>query len=219
MWIKLRDAYRSSLKRLESRSGDGGSATKPWKFQEQMAFLKPHMKDRKRCTNEDVSRLNEVDDIGETVEVTKDNADELAHNAATSSNESGIDRPSKKKKNDVASLLVDLTRGREERMKGRDELRRQLLQPPDELKLFFDSMYESTKKLHPSLQRMVKKSIFAAVNEAEDIDEKNKEPSQNYNYPGPSLLPQERSSSCPSQCSTGSESHMFPNEYYGHLAL
>ncbi|KAF6214014.1 hypothetical protein GE061_011743 [Apolygus lucorum] len=54
MWLKLRDAYRSSLKRLETRSGDEGFPSKSakWKFSDQMSFLKPYMKDRKRHTTD-----------------------------------------------------------------------------------------------------------------------------------------------------------------------
>lgn len=41
------------------------------------------------------------------------------------------------------------------------------IQSEDSLKLFFDSMYASTKKLAPPLQRMVKSKLFQAVTEAE----------------------------------------------------
>lgn len=41
------------------------------------------------------------------------------------------------------------------------------IQSEDSLRLFFDSMYASTKKLPPPLQRMVKSKLFQAVSEAE----------------------------------------------------
>lgn len=85
LWSRLRDAFRSSCKRRDStRSGDAATSVKPWKFHEQMSFLKSYMKDRQRHTNESNVEIegnlfrNENDsdpssiDGHETVEVTED---------------------------------------------------------------------------------------------------------------------------------------------------
>lgn len=71
------------------------------------------------------------------------------------------------------SFLREQAKAREERQKCRDEMRQQLCQPPDDLKLFFDSMYETTKKLRPNLRNIVKRKLFAAVSEAEDMMDLN----------------------------------------------
>nr|CAD7408082.1 unnamed protein product [Timema poppensis] len=58
-WIKLRDGYRSSSKRMKSsRSVYEASFSKALEYSEQMSFLQPYMKDRPRHTNKQ-AEINE----------------------------------------------------------------------------------------------------------------------------------------------------------------
>ncbi|KAJ8866200.1 hypothetical protein PR048_033724 [Dryococelus australis] len=48
---------------------------------------------------------------------------------------------------------------------------RDILQPSDGLKLFFDAMYLATKELAPGLHKVMKRKLFSAVSNADDAME------------------------------------------------
>ncbi|KAJ8896840.1 hypothetical protein PR048_002186 [Dryococelus australis] len=180
MWIKLRDAYRSSVKRLKTstRIGDPAVSVKPWKYSQQMDFLKPYMKDRPRHTNEcgegrEANKPNIADNIENLSNDVADNnalgnsAEGMSETAA----ESQRNVKKRKKCDPTMNFLVQQAKTREERSNERDGWRRDILQPPDGLKLVFDSMYAATKELAPDLQKVVKRKLFSVVSIAEDAME------------------------------------------------
>nr|CAD7429811.1 unnamed protein product [Timema monikensis] len=164
-WIKLRDAYRSSLKRMKSsRSGSEATFSKAWKYSEQMSFLQPYMKDRPRHTNER-AEINEFMSPCENID--SENSQPQCEEE-TVCNEVLVKKSKKVKPDPTLDFLREQASIREAERKRREELRRDLV-PKDGLKLFFDSMYEATKQLSPDLQKSVKRKLFAIVSEAEDI--------------------------------------------------
>ncbi|KAJ8974820.1 hypothetical protein NQ317_001009, partial [Molorchus minor] len=169
----LRDGYRCSLKTLASKSGEAAKKLKPWKFSEEMSFLRPYMKDRQRSTNithdEDHSLISEAD-IDENSQESK--YDRNDHDSDNFISVIQLESVQKVKKLDY---LRDLGNKREVRAQEGQQMRNEVMQSSqDSLKLFFDSMYLSAKKLPPSLQRMVKDKLFQAVMEAELLIEAQK---------------------------------------------
>lgn len=171
-WKNLRDGYRSALKLYKSNKSDPSKRVKTWKYFDQMKFLRPYMRDRQRNTNlsaeysedTDIPDENsqeqrpggvvkeEISDIFETPDLIEfDNDGYFQSDSPT---------PSKK---------VCLTaKSRNEQIEETEWSHSDLFQgSEDSLKLFFDSMYASTKKLSPALQRLVKNKLFQAVNDAE----------------------------------------------------
>nr|CAD7442051.1 unnamed protein product [Timema bartmani] len=164
-WITLRDAYRSSLKRMKSsRSGSEATFSKAWKYSEQMSFLQPYMKDRPRHTNER-AEINEFMSPCENID--SENSQPQCEEE-TVCNEVLVKKSKKVKPDPTLDFLREQASIREAERKRREELRRDLV-PKDGLKLFFDSMYEATKQLSPDLQKSVKRKLFAIVSEAEDF--------------------------------------------------
>lgn len=176
-WKYLRDGYRSALKMYKSNKTDPSKRVKTWKYFEQMNFLRPYMRDRQRNNNinaeysEDTEIFDESSQEHRYAGTIKEEITEFfeAPNLIDEENEDCFQDdstiPSKKlcliakSKNDQ---LEDISK----------ELRWSQSEfghtPEDSLKLFFDSMYASTKKLSPALQRVVKNKLFQAVNEAEE---------------------------------------------------
>ncbi|KAJ8891626.1 hypothetical protein PR048_004154 [Dryococelus australis] len=158
MWIKLRDAYRSSVKCLKAstRSGDPAVSVKPWKYSQQTDFLKPYMKERPRHTNE-CRKANEPDIADNNGNLSNDVADDNElENSAEDISEADVESQrnvTKRKTYDpTLNFLVQQANTIEERSKERYWWRRDILQHSDGLKLFFDSMYAATKGLAPDLQ-------------------------------------------------------------------
>ncbi|KAJ8890095.1 hypothetical protein PR048_009602 [Dryococelus australis] len=143
-----------------------------------MDFLKPYMKDRPRHTNEcrEGREANEPD-IADNNEL-ENSAEGMPEAAAESQ------RNVKKRKtcDPTLNFLVQQAKAREERSKERDGWRRDILQPPDGLKLFFDSMYAATKELAPDLGKVVKRKLFSVVSNAEDVMENHSQLYSASNY-------------------------------------
>lgn len=175
MWKKLRDGYRSSKKR--KASGSAASSTNRWKYELQMSFLQPFMKDRARMTNSEESQAEEMQNYS----VSLQDAAATETHLQPSSEEDSVPLPTsspqlkcsitpgaKKKEKSVLQFLQHEAKKKDERVNRREEMRRTLLQPDNPLKSFFDSMYGSTKSLPIHLQRKIKKGLFLLVTEAEE---------------------------------------------------
>nr|CAD7458745.1 unnamed protein product [Timema tahoe] len=74
-WEQLRSQHRKHLKKIKTKSGRSASSLLKWKYQDQMDFLKPFMKDSKRLystLNDDDSISNDEDEGGCTQEWLQD---------------------------------------------------------------------------------------------------------------------------------------------------
>lgn len=172
------------------KSGAALETIKPWRFHKQMSFLEPFMStgpregnindsdddselpparsgeenlDRQEIEEERFCQSDRRDFVSEDV---GDNTDRISKFTLMHSKES------KKKKEDVQTLLKRSLEQREERAKQRAEERQQL-ESKDRLKddplyNFFIAMYQSTKKMPPNYQLKVRSQIFQAVSQAEE---------------------------------------------------
>lgn len=137
------------------------------------------MKDRKRHTNESPSNSSHSEEPIDFVSVSATPA--YTEEIETSSEDALAFSPTsshgtkRKSSESLRSLIMGFNKERQERNKLRDEVRQKLLQEPDELKLFFDSMYAATIKLSSELQRDVKRKLFVIVSEAEDASRESQD--------------------------------------------
>lgn len=53
----MRDSYHRNLKKRKSKSGDGASKNKKWKYESQMEFLRPYFQERETRSNFEESAL------------------------------------------------------------------------------------------------------------------------------------------------------------------
>ena len=158
------------MKRKESRSGQESKYSKKWKYEDQMEFLLPTMKNRDRTSNFETSAAGVgthfmvgTTTVGSILGEDEDSPESTPH----SSNQSTNSTDSKRKKGSDP-ILEYLKKSAEERTARREERLRNLGSKGEAIDLFFKSMCETTKSLPKKYQAYVKKSIFAVVQEAEE---------------------------------------------------
>ncbi|XP_072400643.1 uncharacterized protein [Diabrotica undecimpunctata] len=180
-WTRLRDNYRKALKFRKGKSGDAATKLKPYKFEKEMAFLKPFMQDREQKSNlvEIASIFNSSDPVYEDEEGNdhiedSDNVSESTESrelTPTLSTGTTIRRrtatfiPRKRKHtqimqptNSVASVLekyLESTAAANASSGG------------NSLRQFFIAMADTTQSFQPALQIEVKSKIFNIVQQAE----------------------------------------------------
>lgn len=152
-----------------------------------MGFLQPYMANKSREGN--LQPDSETENLTQDIELDIEAASEVdnenlqvniqlqAENVVNESQPQTFSTPTTKsvkkfKKDNVTTLLKECIEKREERAKARTEERKKLvkqLQPTqnDPLFNFFMAMYQSTKKMPPSYQHMIKNRLFNEVSQAE----------------------------------------------------
>lgn len=154
---------------------DPNKKVKTWKYFKQMYFLRPYMRDRQRHSNLSAQYSEDTNTYGENSQeykqssTVKEEITELFETPGLIEEEIEVcshdDSPVPSKKScSIRSSIEQLDDRPREIQWTQSEI---CHDPEDSLKLFFDSMYVSTKKLSPALQRVVKNKLFQAVNEAE----------------------------------------------------
>lgn len=150
------------MKRRQKKSGQAGKIIAPWRFEEQMSFLKPYLEGRPTTGNLDVTVSNEDSPLP---------SPESPYSESPSSPESipsrtstPISNPSYKRKANSMSdnYLADMM----EMMKSSHENRNKK-QEMDDLDTFFLSMSKTVKKLPKLDQIRIKLDLVKAVSEAE----------------------------------------------------
>ncbi|PSN47005.1 hypothetical protein C0J52_15327 [Blattella germanica] len=184
-WLKLRECHREALRRRTFKRGAYAPNIKLWKYEKQMEFLLPHMRHRKRpSTLSQIAReielsqkqpVTQEENEDNPLEVTEQDEAQEMWNTVDSSQifEENISSPLKKQrteKNSFLDFLKEQAQRRDERLKETTRLlQNNITDENDPLKKFFESMFLSTKALDPSLQTFVKRKVFEAVCEAEDL--------------------------------------------------
>lgn len=193
IWEKLRHSLRDALRRQKKymKSGAAAEPTKPWKYQQQMAFLQPYMANTQRqgnlnesqcinidATQDDAIGNNQIDSVecDEYVN-TQNTIDDLDAEQCLERHEtpsSHLSATSKKKihhKDTATSLLKRSMEQHEERRKLRAEERKvieqHLTSDNDPLYHFFYSMYKTTKEMPRAAQFAVRNDIFRVVTDME----------------------------------------------------
>ncbi|XP_050307517.1 uncharacterized protein LOC126744203 [Anthonomus grandis grandis] len=193
MWKKLRDGHRQALNKRKTTTGQAANSdTRPWKYENQMYFLLPHLTNRQRSTsavvtNDAVTNVTETQDATETAENIEGNSELQAsqQNTTNQPSQQTHKTPRANRKTDkITAYLEQEQKRRELRSIDRDLFRRKLLEnnlkPKEDtaLKKFFDSMYDETNKLSDYLQVKVQRQIFNSVMEARKEQLHNKRPCQ-----------------------------------------
>lgn len=181
-WTSLRDAYRKSIKCQTSRSGDAAKKIKHWRFEEQMAFMRPFTFTRQQITNVEVI---------ESEDHESDDEQDLSSSSsqAQTKNSSKFKTLKSRKPISTATVLENYLKEKRSRQIAKTS--------GDHLSKFFSSIEETVRTFSTSLQIDVKSKIFNIVLEAEklnmnneliDSDARNPYPLQPSNYQ-PSLNP------------------------------
>ncbi|XP_069365314.1 uncharacterized protein [Maniola hyperantus] len=154
-WKSLRDSYNRSLKRQKTKSGDGVSSLKRWRFEEQMAFLRPFFSERKVISNletvEDASNVdNDVFTISSTPPLT---ASTMFADMRRRKTKRVIPR-----KSEVATLLQKYIDSRENQSPNTNN---------NPIHSFFAAMANTVITFPPDIQLKIKNQLYLAVSQAE----------------------------------------------------
>ncbi|XP_028177679.1 uncharacterized protein LOC114365344 [Ostrinia furnacalis] len=176
-WKKLRDSHRESLKRIKTDTS-GQSAIPPknhWKYADNLEFLLPHMRNRKRTLNLSVSyqktlaststELTSHLPVTSTQNTLLGTSTERESMPGTSTQDTEVLEEFEQHESENDAVFVQQCGKR----KANDAV--EIKKNKDALNLFFDSMCESTKKLPDWIQRDVKKRLLQIVCEAEETNE------------------------------------------------
>lgn len=172
-WRKLRECHREALRRQMKKGEQDAIITKPWIYQQQMAFLLPFMKNR---TNTGYPNTPVFE---REVTMEEDEVTILQPSVVTNQPDEETDQPvfkKMRKTSDIDPALLRFIEDSEKRGKRRDELRQQLILQGqqqaqlqnDALYQFFISMYNTTNDLPRSYQRRVRRKVFEVISQAED---------------------------------------------------
>lgn len=187
----MRNNHRDALRRqkiLKPKSGSGAVNIKSWRFQENMAFLIPHMANRSTITNiednEPSPGSSNTIDIENNIQdniTDQELRDEELNQTLKPSTDPSADQGNKRKRhkrNTLNDLLSKSIEDHERRAANRQQERERLNANTtndftisnvknDPLFHFFISMYETTKSLPPLSQHNIKTNIFSLVSQEE----------------------------------------------------
>ncbi|KAF9407527.1 hypothetical protein HW555_012483, partial [Spodoptera exigua] len=168
-WAKLRNAYCSALKRRKTKSGQAATQGTPWKYEDQMGFLRPYMEMRNTKTNliPPSSPSTSVETITSELPAESPEVPESPPDFRSESQQSNLSSysqrsSSSKKKPDLADIY--------DMMKTQHSLRQQKQQSKldlDETDMFFLSMSKAVKALPKLDQTKIKLDLHMAISQAE----------------------------------------------------
>ncbi|KAL1509994.1 hypothetical protein ABEB36_004654 [Hypothenemus hampei] len=186
-WEKLRNSYNSAMRRRKVKSGQAASKIVPWKFEQEMSFLKPFSEMRETHTNliNDTPTLEDDENIEySSNENLHNNAENVIEKRESSiSNKSAASPlsdatnevvhseraviPRSKKKLTPAEEMVQI-------MKNNAELRAKCARPTsengnnlDETDMFYLSMSKTVKRLPQIEQAKIRMKLCQLIYEAE----------------------------------------------------
>lgn len=187
-WEKLRNNHRDALRRRtnskpKSRSGDN---IKTWRFQDNMAFLIPHMAKRTANIHEETYQAHSDTRAVDNQENSMDNQESQSSHEETNaikaeppstdvSTDQTTNKTSKHKRNTLNYLFNRSIEGHQRSRVTTRRERRRLNNNDftcnnvknDPLFHFFISMYETTKRLPPQSQLTIKTNVFSLVSQEE----------------------------------------------------
>lgn len=211
-WTSLRDCYRKALNRKKTVSGQKAVNVVPWKYEQQMGFLKTYVcQKRSQTTN-----LDSIEDQNENVDATtsstgisevitaqdfEEDDDEFSTSDITLPDKrktASMARPSKKKKCDPQTSAYDMLSTYLASKKSSS----------DHIAAYF-KMVETTVRTFSPLQQVEIKARFSSI--LSEYEYKNlSSASSHHSSPSPNL------SSCSSVC-VPSPSYYGPTNYQPQL--
>ncbi|XP_053610999.1 uncharacterized protein LOC128675551 [Plodia interpunctella] len=164
-WKKLRDCYRDALKRQSDMlAKDPNSARKAytWKYMELMQFLQPYMNNRKKPAETyappPVQENGGQNGVAHSSDSSDSDAESSPKRKSCERSERSVSRPDMQAKRHFS----------EAQYAERKRKPPPAVVLPDPLDIFFNSMCQSTKRLPFPTQIKIKKTLFAAVIDAEE---------------------------------------------------
>ena len=184
-WQSLRDAYRRAINKRKEKSAEGAKNIKPWKYENEMAFVTRFLLEKRKnyveiISDEDSDNADDSQAENNTSEKpdTNNEDEETAASVSDSSSTSSLDEVPQKepqkepeinkttKRNPVKRKLVQSASA----VLMAKLLEEQNKEPPrghDELDRFFLSISDTVKKFSPYVQAVLKNRIFSLVSEME----------------------------------------------------
>nr|CAH7749405.1 unnamed protein product [Callosobruchus chinensis] len=174
LWKKLRDGHRQALHRKKPTHGQNLTNDRPWKYEELMKFLIPHIGNRRPRSANPFDRSSPAtlwmpqdvkDELLGEPEVELFESTSIKQEPIEDSSVLQIDAPSTASVNKRKS--VELLHA-ESSITSRAKLSEEPPRKASALDLFFKSMHESTSELPDHLQMKVQRKIFDAVMAAKE---------------------------------------------------
>lgn len=177
-WKSLRDGYNRSLKRRKTKSGDGATTSKPWRYEKQMDFLQPFFQERQVKSNlmKSVSSEDDSNSTSNSLPNTEDNVFTISSTPASTSSAMFANMTKRKirkevqQKSEVAEVLEKYLEGR-----GKQAARASTNNP---IHSFFTAMADTVVTFPPDVQLKIKNQLYLAVSQAE-FDLQQRQPLQN----------------------------------------
>ncbi|XP_047991826.1 uncharacterized protein LOC125230643 [Leguminivora glycinivorella] len=164
-WNKLRNCYNNAMKRRQKKSGQAGKKIAPWRFEEQMSFLKPYLQGRPTTGNLklevdlDNNTMSSNDSFPFLESPTSPASPEnIFSRTSTPASNASRKRKTSSSRHDLGDLLEMMKTSQEIRMKEKEM---------DDLDTFFLSMSKTLKKLPKLDQIRIKMDLLKAISEAE----------------------------------------------------
>ncbi|XP_022185587.1 transcription factor Adf-1 [Nilaparvata lugens] len=175
-WESLRNQFRRFIRLKKKKSaGRYAGPLANWKHYEGMQFLKPHMREKKRASDETADDHHVYwptgdDTADDTTQRSQELEVEISPSPIVGSNSHHLRSYLTKPKSpetpaddgNTASILLKYILDKERTRKER--------QAPDDIDLFFDSIKATVKKLSDKNKILAKQRVFTIVNELEGIN-------------------------------------------------
>jgi len=187
-WANLRDAYRRAIKKSATVSGQKAKIFKKWKYESEMEFLKPYMKERETVSSVDTksdveeSSSDSENEINKSSNITVDSINSPEENITNSTpselspkfskpQPKKIMTPKKRKKNEghassesASSHLMRyiIEKEKKEEIKANTEKNE-----IDVIDQFFQNMGSTVKQFSPYHQHLAKTRVFSVISELE----------------------------------------------------
>ncbi|KAL4720607.1 hypothetical protein ACJJTC_006949 [Scirpophaga incertulas] len=177
-WKSLRDGYNRSLKRRKTKSGDGATTSKPWRYEKQMGFLQPFFQERQVKSNlmKSVSSEDDSNSTSNSLPNIENNVFKISSTPATTSSAMFANMTKRKirkevqQKSEVAGVLRKYLENR-----GNQAARASTNNP---IHSFFTAMTDTVVTFPPDVQLKIKNQVYLAVSQAE-FDLQQRQPLQN----------------------------------------
>lgn len=181
-WESLRSQYRKFMRNQKSKVGDNGGQPSKWKYSDQLLFLYPHMKDKKRMSSAEGSE-DAQEEPEETLQAESNEPCWLEPSVGLDfsppSQKRGAAEEQQLSANEYHGIWKSGDQGAKRQsalaemasstlMKHFMDEEKKEKRVIDEIDLFFDTMKMTVKKFSVSDRLSVKRKVFNIVAEIEE---------------------------------------------------
>uniref|UniRef100_A0A6P7F6Y0 Uncharacterized protein LOC114327210 n=1 Tax=Diabrotica virgifera virgifera TaxID=50390 RepID=A0A6P7F6Y0_DIAVI len=181
-WESLRSQYRKICKARETKTGQAAIKRKKWRYEEELAFLLPYMKDKERISSfpdiaenaSDMEHLNEDsihdENEGGNGEAEQNTSQSVSTTPVSVPSTSGIitkksaqKKTTRTSKESASAVLMQYILSKKE-----EEQREPQNPKKDHIDLFFDSIKATVRNFSPADYQLAKRIIFNTVSDIEN---------------------------------------------------